>query len=173
MRVLCVDPGFRALGYVVYDARADRIVDHGVVTVSASEYKREKKRVGASKADAAFLERAAAALSVCAKKHQLTRMVLELPHGAGRSFRATATLSKAAGMVVGWATAKSIPLLYYSPERCKKCATGDVHADKDAVEVAVRKRWPSAIWSVMRDREREHVCDAAALAMAALAHGEI
>jgi len=173
MPILCIDPGFRALGLVVYNPALDAIADYGVLLTDPRDYKKVKKAEGSSKADARFLQEVGRFLSEYARRHRIKRVVLELPHGRGRSYRATSMLAAVGGAVIGWASAKRIPLTYYSPERNKKCAAGDIHADKATVEVAVRKRWPSPFWSELKDKEREHVCDAAALALTALAHGVV
>lgn len=172
MPVLCIDPGFRALGLVIYHPETDSIMDYGLLLSDANEYKAAKKSMGSSKADAMFLEAVGSYLSKYTKKYAIKQVIVELPHGS-KSFRAATMLGKVSGAIIGWATALNKPLTYYTPERNKKCVTGDSYAAKELVEVAVRKRWPSPFWAELTDKEREHVCDAAGLIITAQAHGDI
>jgi len=172
MSHIFIDPGFRALGVVIYDAVGNSIQDHGALLSDPKDYATAKAALGASKADAEFMEQVAKFLTKFNKKHKPEKVFLELPHG-GQSFRAVKMLSQVSGTVIGWATAYGKPMVYYTPERNKKTATGDIHASKELMELAVRRRWPSPLWAQLPDSERNHIVDAAALILAAQAAGDI
>ena len=172
MPILAIDPGFRALGLVVYHPQTDSIMDYGVLISNPKEYTATKKNIGASKADAMFLEAVGVYLNKYAKKYILQKVIVELP-GGSKSARAATMLGKVSGVIIGWAIALNKPIVYYTPQRNKKCVTGETYADKTLIEIAVRKRWPSPFWAELKDNEREHVCDAAGLIITAQAHDEL
>jgi Holliday junction resolvasome RuvABC endonuclease subunit len=156
-----IDPGFRALAMVVYDTR-EGIQDCGAIFADAGEYAATKKVGGSSRADALFMEHAVDFLNAFAKKYPCTKVFLELPHG-GQNFRAVKLLSQVSGVIIGWAKAHDKKLVYYTPEQNKRNATGDLHASKQLMSVAIRKRMPSPFWHKLSDKAAEHVYDAAAL----------
>jgi len=167
MQVLAIDPGFKALGYAVYDSKKDAFLTWGAVLADPKEYKATKKLAGASKADAFFMTHIADRLTEVYVKHSfIERVIFELPHG-GMNFRSVKMLAIVTGTVIGWATAYDLPLSHFTQERNKKCATGDIRASKGTMQLAVRKHWPTADWSSLEDKELEHICDAAGLIIAA------
>ena len=171
-KCLFIDPGFRAMGMVIYDSVKDSIVDCGAFISDPQDYALAKEDMGASKADAQFAEMAADYISRFTKKHKLEKVFLELPYG-GQNHRSVRMLALVTGDIIGWARAKNLPLVYYSQQKNKSNATGDQHATKELMEIAVRRRWPQPFWSTLSAGEASHICDAAGLILAAIRFGDL
>jgi Holliday junction resolvasome RuvABC endonuclease subunit len=167
----CIDPGFRAIGLVVFDSEKDEILNWGALLSPKSEYDDLKGEVGASKADAAFIERIAEWLNAF-DLYDPEIVFMELPSG-GQSFRAVKALALVTGAVIGWAKTNGKKLIYYSQGKNKYYATGESNGSKEALQLTVRKTWPTAGWSDLPEKELNHICDAAALILAARGEGDI
>lgn len=161
-----IDPGFRALGLVVYDTWSETFLVKACYLQDAAVYKHWKDVRGATVADAFVVEKITAFLEKYRRKHHTEHVHMELPHG-GQSYNAVRALSIVTGAIIGWAISNNIELHYYTPATNKRACTGNSRAGKLQMEMAARQAWPGQGWGDLEDKEREHICDAACLIITA------
>lgn len=160
--VLCIDPGFRAMGITIYDFNKKKILYGGAYLIDRKDYLLKKKQNGSTKADAWVAESLMTWLNSIIEQYEINWVVIEIPHGM-QGYRPLVTLTIITGAIVGWVIAKAIPIDYITPEANKKNTVGNRSATKEEMGEKVMNRWGKFNWSSLPAEEQEHVWDAAAL----------
>jgi len=164
--VLCIDPGFRAMGITIYDFNTRTILYGGAYLIDKKDYTIKKKKTGSSKADAWVAESLIIWLNSIVSKYSVNWVIMEIPHGM-QGYRPLVTMTIISGAIIGWAIARALPLAYITPEANKKAATGSHRAQKEEMGKRVMKEWKKFNWKALPANEQEHVWDAAALIFSA------
>jgi crossover junction endodeoxyribonuclease RuvC len=162
-RILAIDPGFRATGWVVVDVAGTRIefVDCGVVRTEKA-----KGKVLVSEDDWACCRQLASELVAVTDRYEPTCLVVETPQGS-KSARAIKSMAYAYAVCASLAGVVRLPAVLVSAGAAKKAATGRKNASKAAVAEAIGFLPADALAEVRPASKREHVYDAAALVLGA------
>jgi Holliday junction resolvasome RuvABC endonuclease subunit len=168
-----IDPGFRATAIVVYDRAEGRFRTWETYHLNEPSYKLIKKGLGTTVADIYHLEKVAKFFQGFKNAYpEAERVFIEAP-GGSQSNRASRTLGYVLGLIIGWAKAYKMTVHSYTAFKLKKTLTGDNNASKEAVEEAVRNRWPAVEFDKMSNKDREHICDAMGLIIVAKEEGDL
>ena len=162
MIVMALDPSLRATGVVIFDTDVGIIHTETIRTEKAAK----KRQLRVADDDFQRMALVATELSKVINSYKPAMVVFETPVGGAKSSRAAISMGMIRGVLAGILAVRMLPYELYLPMECKKAATGDRNASKDAVEAAVKKRYPGTVWPKTKG-EAEHCYDAASVLMAA------
>jgi len=162
MRLLGLDLGFAALGYVVVEA--ETVLVGGVIRTKKTA---KKRGIRVADDDMMRAQEIVHELNRIARENGIGAVVAELPSGGAKGARAHLAMGMAKGVLAAWLVASRFPCEFVTPDEVKRAVTGKRNASKIEVEEAVKRlyKWPCPF--VPKRMDAEHIADAAGAVYAA------
>lgn len=163
-RVLAVDPGFASMGWVLLQLGgtepADEVVGCGLIETSPSTNKKERVAKAGSNTDRnQVIVRALQAqwdgVVVLARESASIPRSSSVAHQLGISYGTLTTLAEV----------HECPVYEVSPQRIKHALCGKLDASKAEIEVVARARYSFPGIDAVSKSKRNHIYDAAAVAI--------
>ena len=162
--LLCVDPGLANIGSVVVE------LPHGnLLEMHHHSTERIDRRVPWRHSDdkARRVAECARFYSDIIKRLDIRKCAAELPSGGAPNSQAACDLAYAAACLVSVLSIHEVAVEWYTAREVKKAATGRSGASKPQVMLAIEEIYPQMAHMFPAKDKREHVCDAAAVWLAA------
>lgn len=167
-RVLGIDPGFAATGWVIArDGFAD--MNPLPVAEAAGVIRTEpdkRNRLYVTVDDVRRWERVLFDLCAVAEQHGVVAICAEMPGGSKSSRAATALAYARTAVAAARARLGGIPIAWATPAQVKQAGGGKPNASKADVIDGTFRLWPALADWVPNRQDREHVADAAGAILA-------
>ena len=161
-RIAAFDIGFATTGAVIM--AKDPSGTHWYMQKSyfiKTEADKSKKALRKADQDVARVAESARKIKAIIETHSIRRMVVEIPHGGGKSSRAVRCMALATAKIATIAELLELAVEWYSPDDTRKAATGSRVASKQSVVDAMGSKHPQ-VFGYSTQEAREAVADAAA-----------